>query len=185
MSKGPIYGVELLDALPLDGGMMQAMPNWRDLEQTREHNDRVAAGFEVLTEHYRRQAAEIERLRDELDKPASGYHAVSEDYCQTLPLVREFSHLPTLEDRVRAMADDRERLQAIVARLPTTEDGVPITPGMTLYDSCNGGKHQITVTGFDTGQDGALSALFSRKGFDAICSGYYSTREAAEKARDE
>ena len=63
---GPIYGVELLKSLPLDGGMRQALPNRRDLERTRADNDRVAAGFEVLTEHYRRAMTEIERLQSAL-----------------------------------------------------------------------------------------------------------------------
>jgi len=149
----------------------------RTIEDIRENLSFVGCDNETALE----LCDEIERLRDELDKPASGYHAVSEDYCQTLPLVREFSHLPTLEDRVRAMADDRERLQAIVARLPTTEDGVPITPGLVVYHRLGS---EWPVTGFNT-IDGRLSCLYADKGFDAICSGYYSSREAAEKARDE
>jgi hypothetical protein len=64
--QGPIYGVELIDRLPLDGGMWQALPSRDDLEQTRKRNDRVAAGFEVLTEHYRRQQKEIGRLQKDL-----------------------------------------------------------------------------------------------------------------------
>ena len=64
--KGPIYGVELLDHLHLGGNMLQCLPNRHDLELTRRHNDRVAAGFEVLTEHYRRAMAEIERLTAKL-----------------------------------------------------------------------------------------------------------------------
>jgi hypothetical protein len=55
--KGPIYGVELLSALPLDGGMKQALPNRADLQLVREVSERTVAGFEVLTEHYRRLLA--------------------------------------------------------------------------------------------------------------------------------
>ena len=41
------------------------------------------------------------------------------DYRKTVMLVCEFANLPNLEDRVRAMAEDRQRLQAIVERLHT------------------------------------------------------------------
>jgi hypothetical protein len=56
---GPIYGVPLLSVLPLDDGTMkQALPSRQDLEDVLathiNGDDRVVAGFEVLTEHYRR-----------------------------------------------------------------------------------------------------------------------------------
>lgn len=52
VEKGPIYGVELIDTLPLGkaGGMLQAMPNRDDLRGVR--CARVAAGYEVLLAHY-------------------------------------------------------------------------------------------------------------------------------------
>ena len=54
MTKGPIYGVELIDTLPLGSGqMIQQMPSRADLEQSRTHGDRVAAGYEILLAHYR------------------------------------------------------------------------------------------------------------------------------------
>jgi len=63
---GPIYGVELLDSLPLDGGMSQALPSRKDLDDVRRTkingNDRVVAGYEVLLEHYRRLLSEHEDL---------------------------------------------------------------------------------------------------------------------------
>lgn len=65
--RGPIYGVELLDSLPLDGGMRQALPSLRDLENVWDVSERTVAGFEVLTEHYRRAMVEIERLRKEMN----------------------------------------------------------------------------------------------------------------------
>ena len=34
---------------------------------------------------------------------------------------------------IRELRAERDRLAAIVAKLPTTADGVPIVPGMTLY----------------------------------------------------
>jgi len=64
---GPIYGVELLDSLPLDGGMRQALPSRRDLDDVRRTkivgSDRVVAGYEVLLEHYRRTTAAVVALR--------------------------------------------------------------------------------------------------------------------------
>jgi hypothetical protein len=65
---GPIYGVELLERLPLDGGMSQALPSRKDLEDVRRTkivgNDRVVAGYEVLLEHYRRTTAAVVALRN-------------------------------------------------------------------------------------------------------------------------
>ena len=54
MTVGPIYGVELLDSLPLDGGMRQALPSAEDLVQVRNVSERTVAGYEVLLEHYQR-----------------------------------------------------------------------------------------------------------------------------------
>lgn len=49
--NGPIYGVELIDTLPLGkSGMLQAMPTRDDLRSVR--CERVAAGYEVLLAHY-------------------------------------------------------------------------------------------------------------------------------------
>lgn len=61
---GPIYGVELLEELPLNGGMLQQMASRRDLEQVeRRVGTRVVAAYEVLTQHYRRAKKELdERL---------------------------------------------------------------------------------------------------------------------------
>jgi len=68
---GPVYGVELIATLPLDGGMRQAMPSRRDLQQVREISERTAAGYEVLLEHYfraleacRKAAASCETCND-------------------------------------------------------------------------------------------------------------------------
>jgi hypothetical protein len=63
---GPIYGVELLDSLPLDGGMMrQALPGREDLEFVRGVSERAAAGYEVVLHHYRRAS----RVVSYLDNP--------------------------------------------------------------------------------------------------------------------
>ncbi len=63
---GPIYGVELIDALPLGGMMKQAMPSRADLDAVREISERTVAGYEVLLSHWRRTvlalaAAEVDR----------------------------------------------------------------------------------------------------------------------------
>lgn len=65
MSKqetGPTYGVDLLDTVPIGGGMKQQMATRADLEFTAKHTPRVVAAYEVLTELYRKSQAE----RDEL-----------------------------------------------------------------------------------------------------------------------
>lgn len=60
---GPIYGVQLINSLPADGGgMIQAMPTRADLESIRHISGRVVAGFEVLLFHYRQLLAEKEKL---------------------------------------------------------------------------------------------------------------------------
>lgn len=71
VEHGPIWGVELLDSLPLDGGMRQALPSRKDLDDVRQTNingnDRLVAGYEVLLEHYYRavKRAEIAEARCE------------------------------------------------------------------------------------------------------------------------
>lgn len=47
--QGPVYGVPLIDTLPLGtGGMLQQMPSQSNLHQCRKLNERVVAGYEVL-----------------------------------------------------------------------------------------------------------------------------------------
>lgn len=60
---GPIYGVTLIDSLPI-GGMRQAMPSRSDLDQVRQVNERTVAGFEVLLSTYKRAARVIDYLDD-------------------------------------------------------------------------------------------------------------------------
>lgn len=67
MELGPIYRVELIESLPI-GGMMQAMPSRSDLELSRKHGDRVAAGYEVLLAWYRKQEIELAQIRVALDE---------------------------------------------------------------------------------------------------------------------
>jgi hypothetical protein len=65
IEKGPIYGVELIDELPLGkvSGLTQAMASRADLEIARRYSDRTAAAYEVLLGHWRREKAERERLQ--------------------------------------------------------------------------------------------------------------------------
>ena len=59
IQRGPIYGVPLLDSLPLgDTTMLQALPSEDDLQQILDLDmgcsHRVVAGFEVLTAAYQK-----------------------------------------------------------------------------------------------------------------------------------
>ena len=61
---GPVYNVDLIDSLPLDGGgMRQAMPSRSDLTEASKRFMRVAAGYEVLLAHYQRAIVDAERYR--------------------------------------------------------------------------------------------------------------------------
>ena len=67
---GPVYGVDLIDSLPLGSGCMrQAMPSCDDLNNVVESGvggcGRVVAGYEVLLSHYHRLVAEVAELRGE------------------------------------------------------------------------------------------------------------------------
>lgn len=78
-------------------------------------------------------------------------------------------------DVMAAGADEIERLTAIVERLPTTADGVPITLGMPIFVVLSSCVLEETAWSIrdDFLNDGPRWAI-------AEC---YATREAAEKAR--
>lgn len=66
---GPVYGVKLIDALPIadGGGMLQAMPSAQDLKKVMARvGPRTVAGYEVLLSRYRAKCEEVERLKAEL-----------------------------------------------------------------------------------------------------------------------
>ena len=68
---GPVYGVPLRSSLPLTGqacGMIQALPNRRDLEQVRKVSERTAAGYEVLLSHYNQQIEKMKRLEQIIEE---------------------------------------------------------------------------------------------------------------------
>ena len=76
---------------------------------------------------------------------------------------------------------EAERLQAIVAKLPTTADGVPVVPEMKLFapSTCGGDVFSVDV----------LDAIYVRypdnEPSEATASRFSSTREAARAERDE
>lgn len=76
---GPVYGVRLFKELPLGtGGMIQAMPSRVDLKQVLKMNQRVVAGFEVLTEHYRDRLNYISSLESVIQRVIDGEWTVTE-----------------------------------------------------------------------------------------------------------
>jgi len=78
---GPLYGVELIDDLPLrpgkEGGMRQQMPSCSDLQGVKNYRQgqRVVAGYEVLLNHWREQCYELERLQAIVAKCSAGLSA--------------------------------------------------------------------------------------------------------------
>lgn len=65
---GPIYGVPLIDTLPLNetGTLRQQMPMRKDLILCNHSHSRVANGYEVLLAHYRKVCEERDRLRQQV-----------------------------------------------------------------------------------------------------------------------
>ena len=64
---GPVYGVQLIESLPLGrGGMTQVMPTRRDLLRVQPVSERTVAGYEVLLSHYQQKCIECERLRQQV-----------------------------------------------------------------------------------------------------------------------
>lgn len=72
--NGPVYGVELIDTLPLGkGGFFQEMPSEADLRDVMKRSrcgERVAAGYEVLLNHYRTTKDLLGRIADQPEAPA-------------------------------------------------------------------------------------------------------------------
>lgn len=60
---GPLYGVELLESLPIgNAGWSQAMPGREELARVAKISSRTVAAYEVLTAQYLRLKAESEKL---------------------------------------------------------------------------------------------------------------------------
>jgi hypothetical protein len=61
---GPIYGVPLIDTLPLGKGMMtQQMASRQDLVFVRQYNERVVAAYEVALAHLADAREDVELLK--------------------------------------------------------------------------------------------------------------------------
>ena len=76
--RGPIYGTELIDSLPIGtSGFRQAMPCRDDLCEVCSRNERVVAGYEILLRHFLNAVEEIDHAIDRLD-PAMARHEIVE-----------------------------------------------------------------------------------------------------------
>lgn len=135
----------------------------------------------------RLQRAEIERAREAFS-PVQDWYDVEEGG-------RDFSEM--LTDAIADLQLDRKKalesrklkaeiewLQAIVDKLLTTADGVPVLPGMNLWAvDLDGGVYQWLVEVVST--DGRLRGVFHHVSNECDASRCYSTREAAEEAKEE
>lgn len=65
MEKGPIYGVELLETLPLGpGGFRQQMASLDDLKAIAKKHPRIVAAYEILTASFQGMLAERNEARE-------------------------------------------------------------------------------------------------------------------------
>lgn len=124
---------------------------------------------------------QIDELRDERDALAAELDRLRQALAYKPGACRMLSLGDDCDCTLCKQSKEIARLRTLEAALPKTADGVAIVPGMTIYDRWL--PEGWLVTGFDT-TDGRLTCLYTKQGFDAICSGYYSTREAAEAARE-
>ena len=87
----------------------------------------------------------------------------------------------------KVLAEEIDRLQAIVDKLPVTANGVPVVPGMTLYEPlikpCRG---TIVLKEYPSADAVEKRGMVRRHGYErgwiAEASKCYSTREAANAA---
>ena len=75
--QGPVYGVKLLDCLPLNNGMLQALPRRAELKQVVEISLRTAAGYEVLISHFRDSQKRVSELEDAIRSVIDGHWTVT------------------------------------------------------------------------------------------------------------
>lgn len=115
-----------------------------------------------------RAADEIDRLQAELDAKTTTLAYLQKNEDAAANVARQAAANAIRE--CQRLRKDRDRLQAIVDRLPKTADGVPIYPGMTVF-----ARLRCAVTEVDVPKVGC-------GGVYAQC---YSTRDAAEKARQQ
>ena len=63
--SGPVYGVRLIDDLPVgSGSMRQSCPSRGDLESVREVSERTAAAYEVLLDQYWRHREMLQSVHE-------------------------------------------------------------------------------------------------------------------------
>lgn len=72
--RTPLYDIPLIESLPINGGMRQALPSRRDLEQVMKLNQRFVAGYEVLLAHYVNTTSERDTLRAQLSRAKEAMH---------------------------------------------------------------------------------------------------------------
>ena len=117
-----------------------------------------------------------------MSQSTNGYEAVFEDYCEAVRLLPEHARRPTLAERVQAALDERDRLQAIVDRLPKTADGVPVVPGMQIWPFFEIEDEQGAVVCL-CAHDGPTGEMLV-DGDTMNVGKCYSTRDAAVAARE-
>ena len=110
-----------------------------------------------------------------------------EDECKCEPAptalyIEEHGGLEKVLQEHAALTAERDRLQAIVDRLPKTADGVVITPGTMVYDHTGEVGFRVATYGGDNGHGGCL--WYATYGGIVAYEPVYSTREAAEQAKE-
>ena len=103
-------------------------------------------------------------------------------------LIRAVGHCEEACLAERRALDRVEQLEAIVAKLPKTADGVPIVPGMFLYELKDGkavAMESMPCCGFDIAANGRVHLFFQvRKDMERDLIGIYSTEAAALAAKE-
>jgi len=84
----------------------------------------------------------------------------------------------TIKESIVAFEAEIEKLQAIVARLPKTADGVPVVPGMDVWFT-SPSPHCALV--YQIRMDGEIATNFHGSLYKTVqATEVYSTRKAAE-----
>ena len=155
--RGPIYGVELIESLPLKygepTGLRQAMPSRSDLRSVRDYRARIVGGYEVLLNHWREQAKEIAVLQAIVDKP---------------PKCWRLDESGVLRHDVPLIVHEHPKVLVWTRRYPNETD----------HDRC-----WLTIKSYANGHLSGVIGGCSRTGF--LPSECYVSDEAAEAARSD
>lgn len=128
------------------------------------------------------KAAVVDELEWGDDIDAKAVIKALRDECESL---REFAKnaIDTAAHTAIAHQRDIAELEATLAKLPRTSDGVPIVPGMDLYE-VKGGKvlpmNDMPLCGFDITCNGRVNLFFHDRDMERDLVNVYSTRSAAE-----